>query len=253
MRRNSLLLMFILLIGVLAACNSTAETENEDEELKTLDVVFEVPEQADIDETIELNAIVTYGDEEVTDADEVKFEYWETGNEEDSIMMDANNNEDGTYSADVSFDHDGVYEIYAHTTARDLHTMPKKSITVGKGASEQGEEHQEETDGDHEHSHVDGFGMDFVEPEAVKVDEEIDLTVHLQMDHEAFEHANVRYEIVHESNSDLHNWVDTVEAVPGEYTSTHSFEEDGTYTVTIHVEDDEGLHEHQEYEIVVSE
>ena len=252
MRRNSLLLVFILLIGVLAACNSTAETENE--ELKTLDVVFEVPEKADIDETIELNAIVTYGDEEVTDADEVKFEYWETGNEEDSIMMDANNNEDGTYSAEVSFNNDGVYEIYAHTTAREQHTMPKKSITIGEGASEQGEEQQEESDGDHEHSgHTDGFGMDFLEPKDVKVDEEIDLTVHLQMDNEVFENANVRYEIVHESNSDMHDWVDTEEAVPGEYTSTHSFEEHGTYTVIIHVEDDEGLHEHKEYQIVVNQ
>lgn len=25
--------------------------------------------------------------------------------------------------------------MYAHTTARDLHTMPKKSITIGEGIS----------------------------------------------------------------------------------------------------------------------
>ncbi len=247
--------MFILLIGVLAACNGTAETENEDEELKSLDVEFEVPEQADAGEIIELNAIVTYGDEEVTDADEVKFEYWEMGNEEDSITVDANNNGDGTYSAEVSFDHDGVYEMYAHTSARAIHTMPKKSITIGEGASaDQGEENHGESDGHHEHSgNNDGFGMDFMEPEEITVNQEIDLTVHLQMDNEAFENANVRYEIVNDSNSEKHDWVDTEEAVPGEYTSKYSFEEDGAYTIIIHVEDDEGLHEHQEYEIVVNE
>ncbi|MGJ9458250.1 FixH family protein [Oceanobacillus sp. CF4.6] len=252
MTRKSLLFMFILLICVLAACNGTAETETEDEELKSLDVEFDVPEQAAAGETIELNAIVTYGDEEVIDADEVKFEYWEKGNEEDSIKVDATNNGDGTYSTEVSFDHDGVYEMYAHTSARAIHTMPKKSITIGEGASaDQGEENHED-DGHHEHSgNNDGFEMDFMEPEGITVNQEIDLTVHLQMDNEAFENADVRYEIVNDSNSEKHDWVDTEESVPGEYTSPYSFVENGSYTVIIHVEDDEGLHEHQEYKIEV--
>ena len=30
-----------------------------------------------------------------------------------------------------TFDHDGVYYMFAHTTARGLHTMPKQKLTVG--------------------------------------------------------------------------------------------------------------------------
>ncbi|MFD1848922.1 FixH family protein [Oceanobacillus bengalensis] len=130
--------MFVLLIGLLAACGNGTENGNEQEtdELKMLEVEFQVPDKANISETIELKAIVTYGDERVTDADEVEFEYWEKGNEEDSTKIKSNNNGDGTYSADVTFDTEGIYEMYAHTTARDLHTMPKKSITIGEGTSD---------------------------------------------------------------------------------------------------------------------
>lgn len=129
--------IFVLLIAIVAACSS--ETEHEDthdtDELIALEVDFQVPEQADVGETVELKAIVTYGDEKVTDADEVEFEYWQTGNEEESIRVPSTNNGDGSYTAEVTFDTEGTYEMYAHTTAKDMHTMPKKSITVGKGAS----------------------------------------------------------------------------------------------------------------------
>ncbi|MFD1849677.1 FixH family protein [Oceanobacillus bengalensis] len=137
MRIKICLLMLVLLIGLLAACSNGSEDGNnqETDELKMLEVEFQVPEKADIGETIELKAIVSYGDEKVKDADEVEFEYWEKGNEEDSTKIKSNNNGDGTYTAEVSFDTEGIYEMYAHTTARDLHTMPKKSITIGEGTS----------------------------------------------------------------------------------------------------------------------
>lgn len=129
--------MLVLLIGLLAACSNETENGNKQgtDELKMLEVEFQVPAKSDIGETIELKAIVTYGDEKVKDADEVQFEYWEKGNEEDSTKIKSNNNGDGTYTAEVSFDTEGIYEIYAHTTARDLHTMPKKSITIGESTS----------------------------------------------------------------------------------------------------------------------
>lgn len=140
-KKISLLIMIFGLI-LLAACgqnndDATSDADTEDQEaLKTLNVAFEVPETADLNEDVTLKAIVTYGDEEVVDADDVEFEYWLAGHEDNSTMLDAENNEDGTYTQTVSFDQDGEYEIYAHVTARDLHTMPKKAITVGNGASE---------------------------------------------------------------------------------------------------------------------
>ncbi|WP_339226504.1 FixH family protein [Oceanobacillus sp. FSL K6-2867] len=125
----------LICIFALAACgsnNNQAEGEvDSEDELLSLDVDFELPEQADVGETVELKATVTYGDEMVTDADEVVFEHWLTGNEDNSTMVESTNHEDGTYTAKVTFEEGGVYEIYAHTTARDLHTMPKKSITIG--------------------------------------------------------------------------------------------------------------------------
>ena len=48
-----------------------------------------------------------------------------------SEMMDGQLTEDGVYEAKYTFDHDGVYYMFAHTTARGLHVMPKQELTVG--------------------------------------------------------------------------------------------------------------------------
>lgn len=127
-------LVLILMIGLLAACDNGTENEStqETDELTMLEVEFQLPEKAEVDEVVELKAIVTDRDEKIEDADEVKFEYWIEGNDDDTTMVESTNNGDGSYTAEVSFESDGVYEIYAHTTARDMHTMPKKSITVGE-------------------------------------------------------------------------------------------------------------------------
>lgn len=122
------LIGLIITIAILAACG---DNSNDDEELKMLEVDFELPETAEVDEDVELKATVTYGDEKVTDADQMEFEYWPEEDRDDSTFIDGENNEDGTYTAEVSFEEDGVYEIYAHTTAKALHTMPKKSIEIG--------------------------------------------------------------------------------------------------------------------------
>ncbi len=130
--RKCFLFMLALTIVILTACgeNKDEEAENLDE-LKALEVEFEVPETAEVGETILLKAIVTYGDEKVKDADEVKFEYWEGENQDNSTTIESTNNRDGTYTAEITFERGGIFSIYAHTTARDMHTMPKKSITVG--------------------------------------------------------------------------------------------------------------------------
>ena len=255
MEKKTLVLLFVLIIAILAACGNGTDNERtqEMEEPKTLEVEFEVPENADAGGTVELKAIVTYGDEKVVDADEVKFEYWKKGNEDDSTMIESNNNKDGTYTAAVSFDSDGIYEMYAHTTARDLHTMPKKSIVVGEGASTDEEEvHPDYSEKQGHSENADGFGMHFVKPEDAKVNQGIDLIVHLQMESEPFGGANVRYEIFHNSNSEKHDWVDAEESETGEYSGSYTFSEAGVYTIRIHVENDAGLHEHKEYEVDVS-
>src|SRR5690625_3911421 len=133
MKRFIFVLMTVFIAAVLIACGN--DTVEEDDELLMLEVEFEPEETASVGDTVELVATVTYGDELVTDADEMEFEYWigdgeEAPEDRDSTTVEATNNGDGTYSAEITLDEQGEYWIYAHTTARDLHTMPKRSITV---------------------------------------------------------------------------------------------------------------------------
>ena len=65
------------------------------------------------------------------DAEEVKFEVWESGLREDGVMLDGLLTNDGIYEAEFTFNHDGVYYMFAHTTARGMHVMPKKELIVG--------------------------------------------------------------------------------------------------------------------------
>ncbi len=184
MRKRIWTILAVLALALLAACGSGDTEQNSDnaeEEIKELKVDFEVPKTAEVDETVQLKATVTYGDEKVKDAEEMEFEYWEKGNEDNSTMIESTNNEDGTYTAEVSFDKDGVYEMYAHTTARDMHTMPKKSITIGDGESSEQEDKNDDEGHDHGNNQAEGFGMHFAKPDSIKAGEETDLTVHLQM------------------------------------------------------------------------
>jgi len=257
-KRLGILFLSMVLIA-LAACGSDAdENDNADtdlEELAALEVELDVSEEVDVDETVEMKAFVTYGDEEVTDADEVIFEVWEEGEKDESAMMDedgnsemidATNHEDGTYTAETSFDHDGLYHVQVHVTAREMHTMPKKEVTVGEG----GEYEEASTDADGVFQ-TDGLSMEFSELEEPKAGEEVDLVTLIEMEDETLADAQVRYEIWNYDISNKHDWVDAEETETGEYSGTHTFDEAGTYTVQIHVEDDDELHEHMEYEIEV--
>lgn len=245
----------VVILLFLTACGQ-GETKEKDattseEKPKELKVDFVVPESTEVGENVELKATVTYGEEKVADADEVVFEVWEKGNKDDSTKLDATNHEDGTYTAKITFDKDGVYEMYAHTTARELHTMPKKSITVGSGDSGQTED-KSENDEHADQEAAEGFDLHFMEPENVIAGEETELMVHLQMDGNPLEEASVRYEIGRKDAKEK-EWVDAKEGKAGEYSGFHRFTDEGTYQVMIHVENDEDLHEQQEHEIAVTQ
>lgn len=240
MRRLFSIISMMILIGILVACSNDSGNGN-DGDLLLLEVEFEVPESAEVGENIELKAIVTYGEELVKDAHEVVFEVWEKGDEENSEKIEAENNEDGTYTNSVSFDHDGIYEMYAHTTARDQHIMPKKEIIIGEGG---------EYDDVESAYHTEGFDMHFMEPTDIAAGEEVELNVHVSIHDEPLEQLNVRYEIWSDDEEEQ-VWVDAEENNAGEYIGTYEFLRDGKYFIQIHVEDDEELHEHSAYEIVV--
>ena len=131
MRKMILWMMSILVVGVLVACGGEDSSDPADE-LLALEVDFIVPEQVEVGETVELLAEVTYGEDLEKDA-VVRFEVWEQEDEEreNSVMLEAENNGDGTYTAEYTFEEEGIYEMYAHTDAHNLHTMPKKQMIVG--------------------------------------------------------------------------------------------------------------------------
>ncbi|MEW9676721.1 FixH family protein [Lentibacillus sp. L22] len=129
--KKYVLAIVLLTMAVLTACGND-DNNSDSDEVKMLDVDFAVPETAKVGEPVKLQATVTYGGDEVENADDVVFEYWEKGDEDNSTKVDADNNNDGTYSKKVTFDHEGVFEMYSHVDAEGLHTMPKKSITIEK-------------------------------------------------------------------------------------------------------------------------
>src|SRR5699024_11033996 len=128
--KKRLLLLFLLLAVLLFACSNENEHANHDSEaLADLDVQFILPETVEAGDTVELLAEVTDGGEAYKDA-ELKFQEWKSSDEDNSVTFEATNNEDDTYTDDHTYEEAGTYEIYAHTDANHLHTMPKKEVTV---------------------------------------------------------------------------------------------------------------------------
>lgn len=138
------------------------QTDANTEAPAIVEVAIQTAEQLTIGETT-LAARVTQGDEVVADADEVKFEVWESGLRDDGEMVHGTLAEDGVYAADYTFDHDGVYYMFAHTTARGMHVMPKQKLIVGNpdmskvledtssNTMDHSEHDEEKKDEDHDH------------------------------------------------------------------------------------------------------
>lgn len=157
----SLVAVPFLLVG----CGDDPEVETLDtaEVPAIVDVHIQTAEQLNAGETIQLAARVTQDEEAVNDAKEVKFEVWESGLRDEGEMLDGELTEDGIYVADYTFDHDGVYYLFAHTTARGMHVMPKQELIVGNpdmskvledtssNTMEHDEESTEEKEEDHNH------------------------------------------------------------------------------------------------------
>ena len=103
----------------------------QDEEIQIPEVTILTPTEVAVNETIELAAQVTQGSENIDDAT-VEFEVWESGKRDDSQLIEGKLEKDGVYKAAITFDHDGVYYMYAHTTANSIHIMPKQQLTAGE-------------------------------------------------------------------------------------------------------------------------
>ncbi|MDQ0273012.1 FixH family protein [Cytobacillus purgationiresistens] len=242
--------MFVLFISmlVITGCSQSDEESdsNNGEVPAALEASLEVPESAEKDEEVPLTVVVTQGDEAVEDANEVKFEVWMEGKKEESEIIEAEHESDGKYVAAKTFTEDGVYMIQSHVTARSMHTMPQQQLTVGHVEAE----HDHGDEGS-DHSHAEDVKIELITSEGIKAEEETEMTVQILKEDKALADANVRLEVV--QDSDEHNiaWVDMEEAKAGEYVTAHTFTASGKYIVVVHVENDEGLHEHVDVELTV--
>jgi hypothetical protein len=120
-----------MLALMLTACS---EEKSEENELPILDVELTVtPEKAEPGEAVTIEAKVTYGDEDVTDANEVTFEIWRAHDEEHE-KVEIEHAEKGIYRHEKTFSEEGTYYVISHVTARDMHNMPKKEFVVGEAS-----------------------------------------------------------------------------------------------------------------------
>lgn len=116
---------------LLVGCGEKKEALPEPEVPQIPEVEILTPKEVALNETIELAAHVEQGGKSVDDA-VVEFEVWESGKRDEGQMIDGKLEQDGVYKATTTFDHDGVYYMYAHTTtANGVHNMPKQQIIAG--------------------------------------------------------------------------------------------------------------------------
>ncbi|CAG9610896.1 hypothetical protein BACCIP111899_00068 [Bacillus rhizoplanae] len=244
MMKKLLITLFITMLA-LAGCNTKSdETTKKNKSLEEVKVEIKTnPETLKPNEKVEVQATVTQGKEKVTDADDVKFEIWKDG-EEKKEMLDAKNKGNGVYAIDKTFPSDGVYHIIAHTNARDMHVMPEVKVAVGNAKVE---DTKKETDGHHEEGH-DGT-MIHLMADGVKANTESTMKVHVKQKEEALTGAEVQLEIW-KDGAEKHEFIPAKEGNKGEYTSTYTFKEVGTYTVKVHVRKGD-LHDHKEETVEV--
>ncbi|WP_077619163.1 FixH family protein [Bacillus sinesaloumensis] len=250
--KRIVLFLFMAMLLIVVACNNETDTENTNSNMTELtplevDLIIE-PDKINPGEEVTFRAKVTQGEEAVEDADEVSFEIKEKGTEE-SEFLDGVHTSDGEYTVVKSFEVDGIYYVTAHVTARSMHTMPKVEIEIGNpDVSEESE--ADEVDESHEHhgsNHHHGNGqvtIDFpLEPEYSK-GKQSTLLVSFEESEAPLTDARVRFEVWLEGN-DKHEFLDANETDSGVYKAAHTFAEEGTYHVQVHIEKDE-IHEHLE-------
>jgi hypothetical protein len=129
--KKLLVIILVTFAGLLTAACSQQEVE---EEPQFLDVqLTAIPDKAQVNEEITFEAKVTYGPEEVKDADEVKFEIWRAHAEEHEKIV-VEHSENGIYRLKKSFNEEGTYYLVSHVTARSMHNMPKIEFIVGNAS-----------------------------------------------------------------------------------------------------------------------
>jgi hypothetical protein len=244
MKKLNISILSLLIILVLAACTNKAGSDVDvEEEIHPILVDLQVPETTEVGNDIVVTARVTHGDEVVSDASEVTFEILDNTTGEKN-MVDADWDGKEFYTTTLAFETSGVYSITSHVTARDMHTMPTKKVTV---EGPEAETASEDSVDEHHHHHGAEITLDAGNP---KTGEQTALKTEVVIEGKKLAEASVRFEIWMDG-SEKHDWVNAKETEAGVYEGTHEFAEKGNYFVQIHVEKDKDLHEHTTVELSV--
>ncbi|OXS57029.1 YtkA-like protein [Bacillus sp. V-88] len=242
MKKMSLIMLVGFLALLIAACGNSKEDNGtkKDEKLEAVDAKLDIPEKGEKGKPVSFSTKVTQGDENVDDADEVKYEIWKNGQKDESEMIEVKHDKDGVYKAEKTFEEDGMYTVQVHVTARDMHTMPKTEIAIGD--VEEGE-HEEAGEDHHHGEHESTVSIHLMKPDSIKAGEESEMMVHVENEETALEDARVRFEI-YQDGQEKHEWVDLAPGEAGKYSGSYTFPEKGSYNVQVHVTKGEEIHEH---------
>ncbi|WP_239585878.1 FixH family protein [Bacillus mesophilus] len=245
-----LVLCTCIFVFFVSACNESENAGNA--ESVEVPPILEVDLQVDNDhpnvgDAVTISAKVTQGNESVEDASDVSFEVWEQNSDHEMIVGVHQGN--GVYVINKKFDKEGIYSIVSHVTARDQHSMPKIELTVGNPSETENENDHEHTGHVHNHHTVGNITIDFNVPDHLIPNKPIVLETSATLDEKPITDSIVKFEIWEKSDT-RHEFIEAEEVESGVYQSTFEFKKTGTFTVVIHIQNEE-LHEHIQRELIV--
>lgn len=142
------IMALLFFVFSLTAC--AGDDEAGEDELKWVEVNVTIePEKPMPNEPVTFKAVVTYGDEVVTDARDVNFEVWRS-QDETHEEIEVKKATDGAYILEKTFEREGTYYVIAHVTAESMHNMPRKEFVVGTPSEPEDKNSKSQFMDDHE-------------------------------------------------------------------------------------------------------
>ncbi|TDQ34618.1 FixH family protein [Aureibacillus halotolerans] len=98
-----------------------------------IEVELKIDQNVETEAAVNIQAIITEEEKPVDTAQvgKVTFEFWKAGDRQQSWEEQGTLAEAGVYTADTSFNEEGVYYVQSHVTARGTHAMPKEQVIAG--------------------------------------------------------------------------------------------------------------------------
>ncbi|WP_108670520.1 FixH family protein [Peribacillus acanthi] len=236
MKKFSVLLLCFLFL--LVGCTQTKEEAVPTTKgVESIDVSIQTPSNVRTNEKIKIEALVTFANQNVNDANEVIFEIWKSGQDKRQ-MLDGRPIGKGLYSTETTFEKDGTYYIVAHVTARNMHSMPKKEIVVTSVDKNTNAAHT------HQHEHNSQISIDFQPTAVIQANKDVTLSAKVLNEGHPLEGASVTFEILKQDQKTPF-FLDAIEDKDGRYKVNNTFSSPGNYEVKVHVKKNH-IHEHQQ-------